>query len=183
MKQRLVVLEKKSAEEGIVFTEAQVQALERKKQDDEDCGEIETHHPGYLGSQDTFYVGTIKGVGRIYQQTFVDTYSKWAAAKLYTTKTPITGADLLNDRGLPFFSSLEMGLIRMLTDRGTEYCGKIEAHDYELYLGVKPNFFLAVSGNSNTDRFLVDVQPDILYLLHGLSSLIVALARCFMLVA
>lgn len=135
-KKRLIALEKKSAEEGVVLTEAQVQALERKKQDDEAHGEIETHHPGYLGSQDTFYVGTIKGVGRIYQQTFVDTYSKWAAAKLYTTKTPITGADLLNDRVLPFFTSLEMGIIRMLTDRGTEYCGKLEEHDYELYLGV-----------------------------------------------
>ena len=135
-KKRLIALEKKSAEEGVVLTEAQVQALERKKQDDEAHGEIETHHPGYLGSQDTFYVGTIKGVGRIYQQTFVDTYSKWAAAKLYTTKTPITGADLLNDRVLPFFTSLEMGIIRMLTDRGTDYCGKLEEHDYELYLGV-----------------------------------------------
>ena len=136
MKQRLRALEKLSAEQGIVLTEAQVQALERKKHDDRACGEIETHHPGYLGSQDTFYVGTIKGVGRIYQQTFVDTYSKWAAAKLYTTKAPITGADLLNDRVLPFFSSMNMGLIRMLTDRGTEYCGRVEAHDYELYLGV-----------------------------------------------
>ncbi|CAK7042608.1 MAG: IS481 family transposase ISSde2 [Desulfovibrio sp.] len=122
MKRRLTALEKKSAEEGLVLTEAQ--ALERKKQDDEAHGEIETHHPGYLGSQDTFYVGTIKGVGRIYQQTYVDTYSKWAAAKLYTTKTPITGADLLNDRVLPFFLSQEMGVIRILTDRGTEYCGK-----------------------------------------------------------
>ena len=109
MKQRLRALEKLSAEQGIVLTEAQVQALERKKHDDRACGEIETHHPGYLGSQDTFYVGTIKGVGRIYQQTFVDTYSKWAAAKLYTTKAPITGADLLNDRLLPFFSSMNMG--------------------------------------------------------------------------
>ena len=136
MKQRLNALEKKSAEEGIVLTEAQVQALERKKHDDEACGEIESHHPGYLGSQDTFYVGTIKGVGRIYQQTFVDTYSKWAAAKLYTTKTPITGADLLNDRVLPFFTSMEMGIIRMLTDRGTEYCGRLETHDYQLYLGI-----------------------------------------------
>lgn len=136
MKQRLATLEKKSAEEGIVLTEAQVQALERKKQDDEVCGEIETHHPGYLGSQDTFYVGTLKGVGRIYQQTFVDTYSKWAAAKLYTTKTPITAADLLNDRVLPFFAAQGMGLVRILTDRGTEYCGKREEHDYELYLGV-----------------------------------------------
>ena len=110
------------------MTEAQVQALERKKEDDEACGEIEAHHPGYLGSQDTFYMGTIKGVVRIYQQTYVDTYSKWAAAKLYTTKTPITAADLLNDRVLPFFAEQEMGVIRILTDRGTEYCGKVETH-------------------------------------------------------
>lgn len=136
MKLRLAALEKRSADEGLVLTEAQVQALEKKKQDDEACGEIETAHPGYLGSQDTFYVGTIKGVGRIYQQTFVDTYSKVAFAKLYKTKTPITAADLLNDKVLPFFMEHEMGIIRMLTDRGTEYCGKVETHDYELYLGV-----------------------------------------------
>ena len=136
MKQRLRALEKKSAEEGLVLTEVQIQALESKRQDDEACSEIESHHPGYLGSQDTFYVGTIKGVGRIYQQTFVDTYSKWAAAKLYTTKTPITGADRLNDRVLPFFASQEMGILRILTDRGTEYCDKLETHDYQFYLGV-----------------------------------------------
>lgn len=81
-------------------------------------------------------MGTIKGVGRIYQQTFVDTYSKWAAAKLYTTKIPITGADLLNDRVLPFFADQGMGMLRILTDRGTEYCGKAETHDYQLYLAV-----------------------------------------------
>lgn len=95
-KQRLAALEKKAAEEGLVLTEAQVVALEKKREENEAHGEIETAHPGYLGSQDTFYVGTLKGVGRIYQQTFVDTYSKVAAAKLYTMKTPITAADLLN---------------------------------------------------------------------------------------
>ena len=135
-KKRLSALEKYVAETGRVLTEAQVQALEKKQDDDVAHGEIETAHPGYLGSQDTFYVGTLKGVGRIYQQTFVDTYSKWAAAKLYTTKTPITAADLLNDRVLPFFAEQGMGVIRILTDRGTEYCGKPENHDYQLYLAL-----------------------------------------------
>lgn len=135
-KQRLSALEKQVAEHGIILTEAQVAALEKKQDDDLAHGEIETAHPGYLGSQDTFYVGTIKGVGRIYQQTFVDTYSKVAFAKLYTTKTPITAADLLNDRVLPFFADHGMGIIRMLTDRGTEYCGKAETHDYQLYLAL-----------------------------------------------
>ncbi|WP_151811910.1 integrase core domain-containing protein, partial [Acinetobacter bereziniae] len=89
-----------------------------------------------LGSQDTFYVGNLKGVGRIYQQTFIDTYSKIVHCKLYTTKTPITCADLLNDRVLPFYQSQDLPVLRILTDRGTEYCGKVEHHDYELYLAV-----------------------------------------------
>ncbi|HGF1494242.1 TPA: helix-turn-helix domain-containing protein, partial [Legionella pneumophila] len=124
-KDRLKALEAKVASEGIILTEAQVSALEKKKFDDEACGEIETAHPGYLGSQDTFYVGTLKGVGRIYQQTFVDTYSKVAFAKLYTTKIPITSADILNDKVLPFFEQYNLPILRILTDRGTEYCGKV----------------------------------------------------------
>ncbi len=79
----------------------------------------------------------LKGVGRIYQQTFIDTYSKVACAKLYDRKTPITAADLLNDRVLPFFDEHEVKLLRMLTDRGTEYCGNPEHHEYELYLAVE----------------------------------------------
>jgi transposase InsO family protein len=133
---RLKALEARVAQEGIILTEAQVQALERKKLDDEACGEIETVHPGYLGSQDTFYVGTLKGVGRIYQQTYVDTYCKVAQCKLYTTKTPITAADLLNDRVLPFYEQHSLPVLRVLTDRGTEYCGNLERHDYQLYLAV-----------------------------------------------
>jgi transposase InsO family protein len=135
-KLRLKALEKKVAEEGIVLTEAQVVALEHQRATDELHGEIETQHPGYLGSQDTYYVGTIKGIGRIYQQTFVDNYSKVAACKFYTTKTPITAADLPNDRVLPMLEENGVWLIRILTDRGTEYCGRPERHDYQLYLAV-----------------------------------------------
>ena len=135
-KKRLKALEAKVAEEGIILSDAQVAALEKKKLDDEVCGEIQTEHPGYLGSQDTFYVGNLKGVGRIYQQTFVDTYSKVAFAKLYTTKTPITAADTLNDRVLPFFEQQALPMLRILTDRGTEYCGRVDQHDYQLYLAI-----------------------------------------------
>lgn len=129
-------LEKQVAENGIILTDEQVAALERKKHDDEACGEIETAHPGYLGSQDTFYVGNLKGVGCIYQQTFVDTYNKVAFAKLYTTKTPITAADMLNDKVLPFFEAHALPMLRILIDRGTEYCGRVEQHDYQLYLAI-----------------------------------------------
>lgn len=134
---RLKALEAMVAQDGIILTEAQLMALERKKEEREAHGEIETEHPGYLGSQDTYYVGNIKGVGRIYQQTFIDTYSRVAFAKLYTSKHAITSADLLNDRVLPFFEEHQIPLLRVLTDRGSEYKGKPENHEYELYLALE----------------------------------------------
>jgi transposase InsO family protein len=79
----------------------------------------------------------LKGVGRVYQQTFIDTYTKVACAKLYDRKTPITAADLLNDRVLPLFEEHDVKLLRVLTDRGSEYCGNPERHEYELYLAVE----------------------------------------------
>lgn len=135
-KDRLSALEAKISNEGIILNDAQITALEKKKQDDIASGEIETMHPGYLGAQDTFYVGNLKGVGRIYQQTFIDTYSKVAHCKLYTTKTPITSADILNDKVLPFYAAQDLPMLRILTDRGTEYCGRVEQHDYQLYLAI-----------------------------------------------
>lgn len=135
IKKRLKVLEEKAAKEGILYTEEQLVALERAQQEKNiSIDEIDTQHPGYLLSQDTFYVGYIKGVGRIYQQSVIDTYSAVAFAKLYTAKVPVTAADVLNDKVLPFFENHMIPILRILTDRGTEYTGSPEKHLFELYL-------------------------------------------------
>ncbi len=133
---RLKNLESHVAKTGAVLTEGQLRAMEKAKEEKISHGEIETEHAGYLGSQDTFYVGVIKGVGRVYQQTFIDTYTSVGFAKVYTTKQPINSADMLNDKVLPFFEDYGIPLLRILTDRGTEYCGRADTHDYQLYLAL-----------------------------------------------
>mgnify|MGYP001009382117 CR=1 FL=1 len=133
---RLRALEEKVAREGGILTERQLQAMENARIEKESHGEIETEHPGYLGSQDTFYVGTLKGIGRIYQQTYVDTYSKHATCKLYTMRNALVAADMLNDRVIPFYEAQRVPILRVLTDRGTEYCGSAETHEYQLFLAL-----------------------------------------------
>jgi hypothetical protein len=136
-KERLKALESKMAQENFILTESQLAAMERAKGEKEAHGEIETEHPGYLGGQDTYYVGNIKGVGHIYQQTFIDTYSKVAFCKLYDRKNALVAADILNDMVIPFFDSHAIPLLRILTDRGSEYCGNREHHEYALYLDLE----------------------------------------------
>ena len=137
IKKRLKALEAKMAQDGLVLTESQLAALEKRKNEQEACGEIDTAHPGYLGCQDTYYVGTFKGIGKVYTQVFIDSYSRVANAKLYTDKTALTAADLLNDRILPFYQDHNIPILRILTDRGREYKGKIEHHAFELFLSIE----------------------------------------------
>jgi transposase InsO family protein len=134
---RLKALEAKMAQENLILTEEQVRALEKARTEKESHGEIESLHPGYLGAQDTYYVGTLKGVGRIYQQTFIDTYAKVAFVKLYDRKNALVAADMLNDRVIPWYEEHDVRLLRILTDRGTEYCGNRERHEYQLYLAIE----------------------------------------------
>ncbi len=111
--------------------------MEKTKAEKESHGEVGSLHPGYLGSQDTYYVGILKGVGRIYQQIFIDTYTTVAFVKLYDRKNALVAADMLNDRVIPWYEENDVRLLRVLTDRGTEYCGNRERHEFQLYLTIE----------------------------------------------
>ena len=134
---RLTAVSVKAGQEGIILSDVPISALEQAKEAKAAYGEIETYHPGYPGAQDTYYVGHIKGVGHIYQQTFIDTYAKIGFAQLYDRNNALVAADLLNDRVLPFYEQYDLRLLRVLTDRGTEYCGSREHHQYQFYLAIE----------------------------------------------
>jgi transposase InsO family protein len=163
--QRLKALSAKVAQDGLILTEDQLRALERAREDKQAHGEIETEHPGYLGCQDTYYVGNLKGVGRIYQQTYIDSYCKVVQLKLYDRKHAITAADMLNDRVLPLYEEMGVPVLRILTDRGSEYCGNREHHEYALYLdleGIEHTRTKAKSPQTNgiCERFHQTIQNE-----------------------
>ncbi len=130
---RILRLEEEKNGKGIELTEEQIRLLEKANP----CfreRKVESAYPGYLLSQDTFFVGTIKGVGSIYLQNVVDTYGSYAFGKLYTSKLPETAADVLYDRVLPFYESHGLKVEHILTDNGREYCGKPMVHPYQIFL-------------------------------------------------
>ena len=132
-KLRLAIIEKLMYNKYHFLTPNQLQELVLKAKKTTDRHVI-SYFPGYLLSQDTFEVGTIKGVGKIYMQVVIDTYGSFAFAKLYTHKTALTAADILIDMVLPYYKKLNIPVVNILTDNGSEYCGKYPQHDYQLML-------------------------------------------------
>jgi transposase InsO family protein len=130
---RLLRLEEEKKGTDVDLTEEQIKLLEKANP----CfreRHVESSYPGYLLSQDTFMVGTIKGIGRIYLQAVVDTYGSYAFGKLYTSKLPETAVDVLYDRVLPFYQDHGLVVEHIITDNGREYCGKPMIHPYQIFL-------------------------------------------------
>jgi transposase InsO family protein len=130
--ERLMKLEEKSAQEGIELTAEQVAQIEKANP----CyreRHIESSQPGELLAQDTFFVGTLKGVGRVYLHAVVDTYGSYAFGFLHTTKQPEAAAAVLHNDVLPFYQERDIPVKTVLTDNGREFCGR-DTHPYELYL-------------------------------------------------
>jgi transposase InsO family protein len=172
---RILRLEEEKNGKGIELTEEQIRLLEKANP----CfreRKVESAYPGYLLSQDTFFVGTIKGVGRIYLQNVVDTYGSYAFGKLYTSKLPETAADVLYDRVLPFYESHGLKVEHILTDNGREYCGKPMIHPYQIFLDLydidhrrtkvatpRTNGFVERFNRTILDEFIRETFRDKLY--------------------
>ena len=132
---RLLRLERQSQETTYVLSEEQIALLERHSVDFR-CRHVEASRPGELLNQDTFFWGTLKGVGKVYVQVVVDVFCSLAFAKVYTSKMPVTACDLLYERVLPFYEALGVEVGAILTDNGREFCGREETHPYELLLAM-----------------------------------------------
>ncbi len=134
--QRLLRLEGAVKERKVEITEEQVRLLERFSPEFRDR-HIETRHTGDLVAVDTFFVGTLKGVGRVYLQSVIDCHSRYAWGRLYTTKLPVTAVHVLNEDVLPFFEKHEAAITTVLSDNGREFCGRPDSHPYELFLQIE----------------------------------------------
>lgn len=134
---RLLWLEQKTVASGGILTERQIRLLQKHRGRTADPEQhVEAPHPGYLLCQDTYFVGTIKGIGKIYMQSVVDAHCSLGFAKLYLSKVPMTAVDVLDDRVLPFFEEHSAEVEHILTDNGREYCGRELKHHFELFLAI-----------------------------------------------
>lgn len=131
--ERLLRLEQHHREQKFDLTPEQVKLLERFSPEFRER-HIETHFTGELVSVDTFMVGTLKGVGKVYLQTVIDCFSRYVWGRLYNSKMPLTSVHVLNEDVLPFFEAHDVKVRTILSDNGREFCGRPDQHPYELFL-------------------------------------------------
>ena len=131
--QRLLRLEQHSQETKIELSENHIRLLERFSPEFRER-HIQADFTGDLVAMDTFMVGTLKGIGRVYLQTVIDCHSRYAWGQLYTSKVPVTAVHTLNNFILPFFDEHNAKVKTLLTDNGREYCGREDQHPFELFL-------------------------------------------------
>ncbi len=129
---RWLALETANAGKAIEITAEQTAFLEKLNP----CfreRHVESSVPGELLSADTFFVGSLKGVGKVYLHAVVDTFGSYAFGFLHVSKQPEAAIAVLHNDVLPFYRNLDLPVTAVLTDNGREFCGT-ERHPYELYL-------------------------------------------------
>ena len=131
--ERLLRLEKATAERKLTLSDEQIRLLERFSPEFRER-HIEAPYTGAVVAVDTFFVGHLKGVGKVYLQTAIDCHSRHAWARLYPNKLPVTAVQLMNNDVLPTFDAHGISIVAVLSDNGREFCGREDRHPYELFL-------------------------------------------------
>jgi transposase InsO family protein len=129
---RWLKLEQKHSQLAFELNAEQVKFLEKQNPSFRER-HVESSRPGELLCQDTFMVGTLKGIGRVYLHAVTDTYSSYAFGFLHTSKQPEAAVAVLHNDVLPFYRERDLPITAVLTDNGREFCGK-DTHPYEIYL-------------------------------------------------
>ena len=130
---RLLRLERHYRDNNIELTDKHIQLLERFDPEFRER-HIQADYTGHLVAIDTFMVGNLKGIGKVYLQTVIDCHSRHAWGNLYTSKLPLTAVHVLNDKVLPFFEEHDAKIQTILSDNGREFCGREDHHPFELFL-------------------------------------------------
>jgi transposase InsO family protein len=119
--ERLAVLEAHSAQAAGLLTERtrrQLAAAQRRR-----APHIQASKPGELVPLDTFYIGKLKGVGKVWQYTACDAACSFAVAQVSLEFSARAAARFLTHRVLPTFQGAGWPIQRVLTDHGSEYRG------------------------------------------------------------
>jgi transposase InsO family protein len=130
---RLLRLERAHSDTGFELSGEQIDILERFSPEFRER-QIEVDYTGQLVAVDTFFVGHLKGIGKVYLQSVIDCFSRYGWGRLYTSKLPLTAVHVLNTDVLPHFEAYEARIETILSDNGREFCGRRDHHPYELFL-------------------------------------------------
>ncbi|MDX9860733.1 MAG: IS481 family transposase [Rhodospirillales bacterium] len=131
--ERLLRLEKHVGGRKIELSDEQIRLLERFSPEFRER-HIEARHTGDLVAVDTFFVGHLKGVGKVYLQSVIDCHSRYAWGRLYPNKLPLTAVHVMHNDVLPTFEEHAASVSTVLSDNGREFCGRPDRHPYELFL-------------------------------------------------
>jgi len=158
--ERLLRLKETARERKLKLTDTQIQLLERYSPEFRER-HIQVEHTGQLVAVDTFFAGTLKGVGKVYLQVVLDCFSRHAWARLPTSKLPVTAVQTLNNEVLPFFEEQGCRVETILSDNGRESCGRPDRHPYELFLQLEEIEHRTTALNRpQSNGFIERFQPD-----------------------
>jgi len=124
-RQRLLVLEHHSAQQAGLLTERTRQALWRLRHGQ--ARHVAASEPADLFCLDTFYIGNLKGVGKVWQITACDAASSYGVARILSELSAAAVARFLRDVLLPAVTGAGWSLRRVLTDGGPEFKAEFAA--------------------------------------------------------